>query len=156
VVDSNNKKANQNQASEIRDVSLSALTFPNVIALIIIIGYIGFLAYMMLKITSEIADIAWTRATYILTGYEAVAFAATGYIFGKEVHRQQAENADERAEKAQGETKEAIAKGLKLSEAIKARASRQPAKDMQPKAPGVVTQQGDLEYLADLARELFP
>lgn len=91
----------------------------------------------------------------VLTGYEAIAFAAAGYIFGKEVHRQQAENAGERADKAQGEAKEATAKGLKLAEAVKARASKQLGKDLQSKAIGAGNQQGDLDYLADMASKLY-
>ncbi len=43
----------------------------------------------------------WSRAVYLLTGVEAIAFAAAGFLFGKEVHRQQAEKAVERADKAE-------------------------------------------------------
>ena len=43
----------------------------------------------------------WSRAVHLLTGVEAIAFSAAGFLFGKEVHRQQAEKAMERADKAE-------------------------------------------------------
>ena len=118
--------------------------------------------------TNVTDDKIWTRSAYLLTGYEAIAFAAAGYIFGKEVHRQQAENAENRAEKSQCEASEAqnsateaLTKGYRLTEAIKARATAQPNIELQAKGIGIPSgdlegDQVDLAYLASLADELFP
>jgi hypothetical protein len=47
---------------------------------------------------SGMADLMWTRYIYLLTGVETVAFAALGWLFGREVHRQQVNDANQRAE----------------------------------------------------------
>jgi hypothetical protein len=54
-------------------------------------------------------QLQWDRLVYIFGGIEAVAFAAAGYFFGKEVNRQRAQSAEgkvERAEKASREEQE--------------------------------------------------
>jgi hypothetical protein len=48
-------------------------------------------------------ETAWARWTFLLAGIEAPAFAAIGWLFGKEVHRAQAEKAEQGEAKAQGE-----------------------------------------------------
>ena len=39
-----------------------------------------------------------TQYTYLLSGLETITFTAIGWLFGKEVHRQQAQPAERRAE----------------------------------------------------------
>jgi hypothetical protein len=43
----------------------------------------------------------WERYTYLLAGVETVTFTAIGWLFGKEVHREQAQQAEMRAEETQ-------------------------------------------------------
>jgi hypothetical protein len=45
-------------------------------------------------------EIAWQRSVYLLTGVEAIAFAAAGYLFGRDVHRGTAQEAQTRADQA--------------------------------------------------------
>lgn len=39
-------------------------------------------------------EIVWGRYIYLLTGVEAIVFTAVGFIFGREVNRARAENAE--------------------------------------------------------------
>jgi uncharacterized membrane protein YsdA (DUF1294 family) len=116
-----------------KNISTSWLTLTNVIACLIIFGYGGFMIYMLGEVSAS--EGVWTRTAYLLAGYEALAFAAAGYLFGKEVHRQQAEKAEDRAKVAQKEAdsakdsaNEAITKGYRITEAVKALAAAQPEK----------------------------
>lgn len=56
------------------------------------------LLFYLLSQVQELSDIAWTRAVYLLTGVEAIVFAAMGFVFGREVQRGRAEKAEERAD----------------------------------------------------------
>jgi hypothetical protein len=61
----------------------------------------------MIHITPTADERHWTRATYLFGSVEAIAFAAAGFLFGREVHRQQAAKAEQRAAEAERNTKEA-------------------------------------------------
>lgn len=68
-------------------------------AIVILIGLAIFVIYMLRHISAE--DTEWARYVYILTGVEAVGFAAAGYLFGRDVNRVRAEKAEARADSAQ-------------------------------------------------------
>ena len=147
-----------------KDATISWLTLPNIVACIIIVGYVVFLIYMM-RMVSVPEETVWMRTTYLLNGFEAIAFAAAGFLFGKEVHRQQAENAEKRADKAQDEASEAkdtasdaLTKGYRLTEAIKAQAATRAGPALKAKSIGgeTVVAKDDFDYLTNLADELFP
>jgi hypothetical protein len=99
----------------------------------------------------------WDRAVYLLNGVEGVAFAAAGYLFGKEVHRQRADAAEEQAEeqqkRAQGAEREAT-KGRELSGIVKgaAAATRRGALEGLDES----AEPSSLQALAAEARRLFP
>ncbi len=149
------------EKSNFQDVISTWTTLPNVIALAVIIGYVYFVIHMFGM--TEVKDETWTRATFLLTGYEAIAFAAAGYIFGKEVHRKQAERAEEKADEAmdaaakakEGEN-DALSKGYRLAEAVKARASATAPTEEELVAKGIGSPEVGSDYLANLAKELFP
>lgn len=117
----------------------------------------GWFVYYMLGQTKT-EEKEWTRAVYLFQGVEAVAFAAAGFIFGKEVHRERAEKAEKRA--VEGE-KEA-AKGKALADVVKSKAHAHPAKAASIKTMVTSPEQafeatrGDLDELADVARKMFP
>ncbi|KRB43849.1 MULTISPECIES: hypothetical protein [unclassified Terrabacter] len=50
---------------------------------------------------SDLTADAWTRLTFVLHGVEAIAFTAIGWLFGREVHRSEAESAKKDKEQAQ-------------------------------------------------------
>lgn len=127
-----------------------------VAAVAAIVSFGWFVYYMLGQTKSEEKE--WTRAVYLFQGVEAVAFAAAGFIFGKEVHR-------ERAEKAEKEAKEngkEAAKGKALADIVKSKANAHPAKAATFKT--IVTSpqhafdatRADMDELADVAREMFP
>jgi hypothetical protein len=53
------------------------------------------------------SEVVWARYVYLLTGIETITFTAIGWLFGKEVHREQAEMAQQQASEAMEQTKEA-------------------------------------------------
>ena len=150
------------EKSNFQDAISTWTTLPNVIALAVIIGYVYFVIHMF-GMTEVKDETVWTRATFLLTGYEAIAFAAAGYIFGKEVHRKQAEKAEEKADEAMDEAakakegeNDALSKGYRLAEAVKARASALAPTEEELVAKGFSSAGGGSDYLANLAEKLFP
>jgi hypothetical protein len=134
---------------------------PYVVAFVILVVF-GVFVYYMLGLT-KVAETEWTRAVYLFNGVEAVAFAAAGFLFGKEVHRAQAENADRRANQAEKNAADAekdAAGGKILATVIKekTKALHGRAKTFASTGKGIVSSagQGDLEELKAIADELFP
>jgi hypothetical protein len=156
-----NKEGKRSQETK-TDWKEAWITPPNVIAVILLIGYIILLFYMS-GLTGLKDDLIWTRNVYLLTGYEALAFAAGGYIFGKEVHRKEAEKAEERADNAQEQANDAQEKenkteidAYKLAEANRASWRRVQAVPTKALPGEEEVPQEDLKYLAKLADDLFP
>ena len=81
-----------------RDTNWKNLLAPFV-AVVLLVFYSLFLISLRGKISAE--ELEWTRWIYLLSGVEAIAFTAAGYLFGKEVHRSQAEAAERQTEEAQ-------------------------------------------------------
>lgn len=124
------------------------------IACAILIGYGSAALFLFLNVT--VPSETWTRYTFLFGGIEAVAFAAVGYLFGKEVHRQQAEKAEKRAQDAQTEVVaansravDAERKGRDLAAFVQTKA------DATSDARGADTQGNDLKEAAAFARRLF-
>lgn len=69
-------------------------------ALISLLCYAGLVLYA-LSYSWTAPDNVWVRVIYLLTGVEAIAFAAAGFLFGREVHRGAAEASKERAQEAE-------------------------------------------------------
>src|SRR6185369_4528360 len=83
----------------------------------------GWFVYHLLGQT-KLEEKEWSRTVYLFQGVEAIAFAAAGFMFGKEVHRQRADKAEKRAEK----NEEGAAKGKALADLVKAKAADHPAR----------------------------
>lgn len=104
---------------------------------------------------------------HLFGGVEVIVFAAIGWVFGREVHRAQAESAtaraDTAAEQAIESSKQAAeqeATGIALAQAIEAKAAAQPRK-VEPYgrlggAEATTATQEDFNELAELARRLYP
>jgi hypothetical protein len=56
-------------------------------------------------------ELEWNRSAYLFAGVEAIAYAAAGFLFGREVHRQRAEQAEQRANAEQRRATEDSAEG---------------------------------------------
>lgn len=70
-------------------------------AALLIVG-IGFGVFLVLNVGVE--DSAWDRYILVFGAAEAVVFAAVGWLFGKEVHRQEAKDAKVAHGQAQAES----------------------------------------------------
>lgn len=93
------------------------------VACLAITGFGVFVMFLLFRL--GLNDLQWTRATYLLNGVEAIAFAATGFLFGREVQRGRAESAEQRAKNAETiarQNQEDATKGRSLAAMIKATA----------------------------------
>jgi hypothetical protein len=69
---------------------------------IVVLWYFGTTLKRMFGLTgSAIGEIEWGRNAFLYGGIEALAYAAAGFLFGREVNRQRAESAEANADKAQ-------------------------------------------------------
>lgn len=138
-----------------------------IIAVLILIGF-AFLFYSMYVNAGTDQAQLWERRMALFGTVEALAFTAAGYLFGKEVHREQAAKAEQRAdtktaeaERAKTEAADANAKGRDLRSLIEAkrrtRAGGGP-EHLRPRGEprGDAPPQGDLAEIADFAERLFP
>ncbi len=65
---------------------------PYLIAIGILVGYGFFIYFLIGKADAKEPD--WSRLIYLFSGVEAIVFAAAGFLFGREVNRKRAENAE--------------------------------------------------------------
>ena len=131
-----------------------------IVGAIVLIVYVAALFYMTQKLCAS--DLVWARATYLLTGVEAIAFSAAGFFFGREVNRQRAEKAEEAETEAQGKADIAVAKAAQAEAKGHALATaiRSQAQQPQQVSFGAQTENQsaypNASYLANLADKLFP
>jgi hypothetical protein len=110
---------------------------PLLVAIVVLYIFWSLVKQMMGQ--TKAPELEWSRSAYLYAGVEAIAYAAAGFLFGREVHRQRAEQAEERAEVAQKQATEATekaveetVKGQTLKQVINAkRSSRNLAFDME-------------------------
>jgi hypothetical protein len=88
-----------------------------IVSLFVIVAATLLIGFMILDV--DALDETWKRYTYLLTGVEAIVFAAVGWLFGKEVHREQAENAEQKRGEAEDHARQASERAA--SEAEKGR-----------------------------------
>ena len=69
------------------------------LALLALIALALFIRFLLANVAAT--ELAWQRYVYLLTGIEAIAFAAAGYLFGREVNRGAVQQAEKRAETAE-------------------------------------------------------
>jgi hypothetical protein len=137
------------------------------------VGVVAIFVAMLVAMALLRADKNWDRLVYLLSGFEAIVFAAVGALFGVTVQRgavvtarQDAadarKDADQARHKADTKADEAAA-GRALSEAVQAkRARRRPRSgarmgarpEDEPETDGS-PESDDLDDLAELARRLF-
>jgi hypothetical protein len=158
------------------------LVLSGVVAVASLLGLAGFIRYMLGMTAAN--DVEWTRSVYLYTPVETVAFAAVGWLFGREVHRQEAQRAEQRvsaaearlstaeqrASDAQAKAAEATTKGLALAAATRAKAAAlaERSDGLVPKAigetppwaadgpAGPAAALSDVRELAYLAERLYP
>ena len=104
----------------------------------------------------ELPENQWSRALFLLNGVEAVAFAAAGYLFGREVNRGRAENAEELADSEAQRAEQIEKNGQALAEAVRTVAGPPSSYDYNAIAPSPPGPDSRLESLARVANVLFP
>jgi hypothetical protein len=137
--------------------------------------FLVLVAILMVK-ADDFSDTTWTRLTYLLGGVEAIVFTAVGWLFGREVHRGEAQAAKEDAasskevaakatDEAKVKSEEAAierTKGLAIKVAarrtVQARGRSVPAEGARPTSLGSATAPADdsLDALAAMAEDLWP
>jgi len=75
----------------------------------VLVVFIGFTFYLAGNIA--VAPDQWERLVYVFGGVEGLAFAAAGYFFGKEVHREQATLAENRARLTENKSRDDLRMG---------------------------------------------
>ena len=138
---------------------------PLLVALFIL-WYFGTALKRMFGLTSpSVTEVEWGRNVFLYGGLEALAFAAAGFLFGREVNRQRAETAERRADSAQRSADAArnsaaisAANGRALAEGVRALddaggGALSPARENMPLAAARATEFNALRRMAD---SLFP
>jgi hypothetical protein len=95
------------------------------VAVLALVAMGVFVVYLAHPSQIDGKDLAWARLQYLFGAIEAIAFAGAGWLWGKEVHRQEAAsaaNAHEQANKAAAAKGEATGKLNALAEAVIANA----------------------------------
>jgi hypothetical protein len=147
-----------------------------VVTLALLVVFLGLVAILMIQ-ADDVSDVTWTRLTYLLGGVEAIVFTAVGWLFGREVHRGEAQAAKEDAatskevaakatDDAKVKSEEAAierTKGLAIKAAarrtVKARGRSVPAEGgARPTSLGSATAPEDdsLDALAGMVEDLWP
>jgi hypothetical protein len=150
-----------------KDVLTSILSFTQglipLLVAIFVLWYFGTTLKRMFGLTSPTAvnEIEWGRNVYLYSGLEALAYAAAGFLFGREVNRQRAERAEQTASKAQQDANAAHraaannAAGAKaLAESVRAVDDAHAAADFAAERPAA--RQADIKALRRIADSLFP
>jgi hypothetical protein len=110
------------------------------VAIGLLVAFMALVIYMLA--TADGAADTWERQVYVFGAVEAIVFTAVGWIFGREVHRANAENAREDASQAKQEAAakgaqvealtEEVAKGRTLAAAIDATEAAEAAAPAAP------------------------
>ncbi|HEV2915918.1 MAG TPA: hypothetical protein VGX92_21735 [Pyrinomonadaceae bacterium] len=133
---------------------------------IFVLWYFGTVMKRMFGLTGPtITEVEWGRNAYLYGGVEALAYAAAGFLFGREVNRQRAERAEESADSARRESNSAqrvaaqsVANGRALAEGVRELESAQGAKGAPAAAAGVLASPPatEVRMLRGMADRFFP
>lgn len=139
----------QTKSTKTKNRSLGTRLKENVTLMVSVVALVAyFVALFWLAVRADDAKAGvWERYVYLLTGVEAVVFAAVGWLFGKEVNRGKAELADDAVKSANDARKEAGRWKSKHRELASAVAAVTPS---APAALGIAPGDDAARALADL------
>lgn len=95
----------QAERLEWKDRMAGVITSLAILAFVVLEVFLGILLW---STNTSMSEIEWARFIYLLTGVETITFAGIGWLFGKEVHREQAQVAERQAEGAMQQVTEAM------------------------------------------------
>jgi|GEM_PF-3428187 len=145
---------------------------PYLVGFVVLLGYALFLNAMIGNVRVK-EQTFWDRYLYLFSSVEALAFAAAGFFFGREVNRGRAEAAEtqakaqaDRASTAEKKEADANAKGQVLADSLQALADGSGAgagpsamgHGVSPESyvPPAAVPAGQVRGLANLADRWFP
>lgn len=142
-------------------VQPAAPPWRDLLVLLIAAGALAFFAWLTVNLLGHAGDqseTAWARGLYLYHGIEALAFAAAGFLFGREVQRRRADQAEERAAEAEQSAVSATVRGDTLAESIRAEAAATEALGAVPESMegGQAAPAANVQHLVALADRLFP
>jgi hypothetical protein len=120
---------------------------------VVVMTAFGVFAYFLVANADTSNQTEWERWVYVFGGVEAIAFAAVGWLFGREVNRERAEKAEEGANDADEKEKTERAKGAHLAGLVVAAAGGGEGRQ-RLEAQGVATA-GGLKEAVDFARREY-
>ncbi len=126
------------------------------VAIAALVAFFFFVRYLLGRVATA-EELEWTRAVYLFSGVEAIVFAATGFLFGKEVHRKQAEKAEKaeaRANNAETESVENKTKLKVLSDSINVKVAQRVG-STDPEAAKAEDLLKDLQELGNTAQAML-
>ncbi len=85
-----------------------------ILAIFVTLVFIAFGVFLVVNANTADAT-EWERWVYVFGAAEAIAFAGIGWMFGREVNRQRAEEAEGQAQKALSQAQSEAEKGAKLA-----------------------------------------
>jgi hypothetical protein len=88
--------------------------FRAVVSVIVVIVFVAFGVFLVVNADTT-NQTEWERWVYVFGAAEAIGFTAIGWIFGKEVNRQRAEEAEKTAKAADGKAAAEQSKGSALA-----------------------------------------
>lgn len=142
-------------------LSVTQGLIPLLVAIVVLWWFGTVLKQMFTHANSDITPETWARYTYLFSGLEAIAFAAAGFLFGREVNRQRADRAEQSAAQSQAIAFEAQstaaaseANGQALAEGVRA---LHEAGGMHPETNSAIAATTvNVEMLRSMADTMFP
>lgn len=144
-------------------LSVTQGLIPLLVAIVVLWWFGTVLKQMFTHANSDITPETWARYTYLFSGLEAIAYAAAGFLFGREVNRQRADRAEQSAAQSQAIAFEAQstaaaseANGQALAEGVRA---LHEAGGMHPETStesAIAATTVNVEMLRSMADTMFP
>ncbi|MDH3733773.1 MAG: hypothetical protein OEU54_09575 [Gemmatimonadota bacterium] len=91
-------------------------SFSNWTAVAVLIVFLVILGYMFFNV-DETNEVRWHRVLFLYGGVEALAFAAAGYLFGRETSRGEVAKAEDQADTAKQDAVDATGKAARAKTA---------------------------------------
>jgi hypothetical protein len=119
-----------------------------VIAAVVFLIFVIF-GYFLVKEADTASSESWERWVYVFGAAEAIAFAAIGWLFGREVNRERAEKAEDKADEAQAKAQEELQKGSTLAGMVRTAAGGKPGVETMGAGGGNPSLAPAVEYVAN-------
>ena len=130
-----------------------------IFAVAIIVAFALFAAFLVSNADTRDQS-EWERWVFVFGAIEAIAFAAVGWVFGREVNRQRAEKAEQKAEQATADASNTRATGAKLAGLViggsGGEQGRRRLEEMGAGGTGAVGGGGGLIEAVEFARRHYP